>query len=118
MNGKAHLLRCRTNRFKKMFALGSARFSVHHHVRRNNLADALFDGVAQGMDLLEARGPRDAHRCVHKVAGCRPPPPPPAALHPPPHPPRPPRAFSPPTPRRPPLPGTHRSPASFPPRPP
>src|SRR2546429_4710469 len=91
MNGKAHLLRCRTNRFKKMFALGSARFSVHHHVRRNNLADALFDGVAQGMDLLEARGPRDAHRCVHKVAGFRPPPPPPPPPPTPPPSPRPPR---------------------------
>jgi len=46
MNGKAHLLRCRTNRFKKMFALWSTRLRVHHHVRRNDFADALFDGVA------------------------------------------------------------------------
>ncbi len=71
MNGEAQALRGGANRFKKMFALGRARLRVHHHVRRDDFADAFFDGVAQSMHLLEARGPRHAHRCIHKVAIAR-----------------------------------------------
>ncbi len=67
MNREAQALRRRANRFKKMFALGRARLRVHHHVRGNDLADALFDGVAQGMYLFEARRPRHAYRCVYKM---------------------------------------------------
>src|SRR5712691_2692281 len=51
-----------------MFALWRARLRMDHHVGWNNFADALFDGIAQGMDLLEARCPRNANGGVHEVA--------------------------------------------------
>ncbi len=68
VNGEAQALCRSANRFKEMLALRRARFRVHHHIRGNDFADALFDGVAQGMHLLEARGPRDAHCGIDKVA--------------------------------------------------
>ena len=67
VNGQAHALRDRANSFKEMLALRSARFGVHHHVRRDNLADALLDGVAQGMHLFEAGGSRHADRGVDEM---------------------------------------------------
>ena len=46
VNRQAHLLSRGANGFKEMLALGSARLRVNHHIRRNDLADALLDGVA------------------------------------------------------------------------
>ena len=44
---------------------------MDHYIRGNDFADALFDGVAQRMDLFEAGGPRDADRGVDKMAIAR-----------------------------------------------
>ena len=41
---------------------------MHHHVCGNDLANAFFDGVAQGMHLLKASRPRHTHGGVDKVA--------------------------------------------------
>ncbi len=52
---------------KQMLSRGGARLHVHHHVRGNNFADALLDGVGNGVHLLEAGGPRNADRDIHEV---------------------------------------------------
>src|SRR6267143_7010603 len=50
-----------------MFALRRTRLRMDHHIRRNDFADALFDGVAQSVDLLKACRPRDADGSVHEM---------------------------------------------------
>lgn len=50
-----------------MLALGRSRLRVHHHIRGHNFTDALLDGVAQGVDLLEACRARHTHRRIDKV---------------------------------------------------
>src|SRR5580692_13117347 len=51
-----------------MLALWRARFRVYHDIRRDNLAYALFDSVAERMHLFEAGSPRDADRGIHEMA--------------------------------------------------
>ena len=45
MNGQAAPLRFGANGLEEMLALRRTRLGVNHHVGRNDLADALFDGV-------------------------------------------------------------------------
>ena len=40
---------------------------MHHHVGGHNFADAAFDGVGNGVHLLETGGARNADRNVHEV---------------------------------------------------
>ncbi len=68
MNSQSHALGYRANGFKQVFALRRAWFRVHHHVGRHNLSNALLDGVAERVHLLEARGARHAHGGIHEVA--------------------------------------------------
>src|ERR1700674_3425340 len=51
-----------------MFALRRTRLRMDHHVRGNDFADSLFDGVAQSVDLLKACRPRDADGSVNEMA--------------------------------------------------
>src|SRR6266481_4496699 len=50
-----------------MFALRRTRLRMDHHIRGNDFADALFDGVAQSVDLLKACRSRDADGSVNEV---------------------------------------------------
>ena len=71
VNRQPHALRRCANRFKEMLASGRARFHVHHHVGRNNFADALLDGIGQRVHLLEARGARHADGRIHEMTVAR-----------------------------------------------
>src|SRR6266849_918900 len=51
-----------------MFALRRTRLRMNHYIGGNDFANALFDGVAQGMNLLEASRAGDADRSVNEVA--------------------------------------------------
>ena len=57
VDGKPFALGQRANRFEKVLAFGCAGFHVHHDVGGDDGADALFNGVAERMDLLEAGAP-------------------------------------------------------------
>ncbi len=67
VNRQAQLLSRGANSFKEVLTLRRARLGVNHHIGRNDFADALLNGVAQGMHLLEARGARHAHSGIDKV---------------------------------------------------
>jgi len=54
MNGEAQALRRGANRFKKMFSLWRSRLRVHITSEGTISPTRFFDGVAQGMHLLEA----------------------------------------------------------------
>ena len=50
-----------------MLAAGRTRLGVNHHVSRHNFADALFDGIAQGMHLFQAGSARHADGSIHEM---------------------------------------------------
>src|SRR6202140_464132 len=67
VNGESQALRDRADRFEQMFALRRARLGVHHYIGGYNFANPFFDGVAQGMDLLETSGTSHAHGGIDEM---------------------------------------------------
>src|SRR5271166_3687180 len=67
MDGQAAFLGHSADGLEEVLALRRARLGVDHDVRGHDFADAFFDGVAEGVDLLEAGGARDADRGVDEV---------------------------------------------------
>ena len=67
MDRKAETLGDGPHGLEKMFIARSTRFGVNDHVGGNDLGDALFDAVGEGMDLVEIRGARDADGGVDKI---------------------------------------------------
>ncbi len=65
---EAHALSDGADGFEEMLAFGSARLGMDHHIGRHNFADAFLDRVGEFVDLLEARGARNAHRSIDEVA--------------------------------------------------
>src|SRR5271170_2491518 len=68
VDGEAAALRDGANGFEEIFVGLGARLHVHHHIRGNNLSDPFFHGVAGGVGLFEARGPRNADGHIHEIA--------------------------------------------------
>src|SRR5258708_26378034 len=68
MNPQSHALCHRANGLEQVLALRRARLRVHHHIGRNDFANALLDGITERVYLLKACCARHAHRGVHKVA--------------------------------------------------
>src|SRR6202007_659231 len=68
VDGMAHALGNRTNGFEKVFVVRGARFGVDDNIGRSDLADALFDGVGEDMDLFQAGGARNGDGRVDEVA--------------------------------------------------
>jgi hypothetical protein len=68
VNGQAHTLGYRADGFEEVFALRSAGLGVNHDVGWNDFADALFDGIAEGVNLLEAGSARNANGGIDEVA--------------------------------------------------
>ena len=68
MDGEAATLGDSANGFEQVFVAARARLHVDDYVRRNNLRDAFFHGVAGGVGLLQAGGARDADGDVHEIA--------------------------------------------------
>ncbi len=71
MNGEAESMRRGTDGIEEVFACMGARFHVNHDIGVNDLADAAFDGVTDGMDLLETGRARHADRDVDKMTIAR-----------------------------------------------
>src|ERR1700728_970059 len=55
-----------------MFVFAGAWFHMDHHVRRDNLADALFHRLARGVRFLKAGGAGDADGRIDKITLARP----------------------------------------------
>ena len=68
MDGQALALGRGANGVKEVLARLGPRLHVHHHVGRQDFADAALDRVADGVHLLEAGGSRHADGDVHEVA--------------------------------------------------
>ena len=68
MDRKAETLGDGPHGLEKMFIARSTRFGVNDHIGGDDLGDALFDAVGEGVDLLEIRGARYAHGGIHEIA--------------------------------------------------
>ena len=68
MDGMADALGDGANGFEEIFVVGGARLGVNDDVGGNDLADAFFDDVAEGVHLFEAGGARDGDAGVHEIA--------------------------------------------------
>jgi hypothetical protein len=68
VNSQAKTQRDGADGFEQVLIARGARFGVDDNVRGNNLRDALFDFVGEGVDLLEIGGAGDADGGIDKIA--------------------------------------------------